>query len=77
MYLFYRQRHSTQKHFLDMNNTVEEADLDNTHLWIQASWTDNRFYANNIPIFREDNLGDSSNGRTNVSDSSEEAKFPE
>ena len=33
-----------------MNNTVEEADLDNTHPWIQVSWTDNRFYANDIPI---------------------------
>jgi hypothetical protein len=56
---------------------VKEANLDNTHPWIQASWTTNRFYTNNIPTPREDDSDDSSNGRTNVSDSSEEAEFSE
>ena len=75
--LFYNPRHPTPRHFLDMNNTLEKAELDNTHPWIQATWTNNRFYVNSIPIPREDDSEDISNGGPTISDSSEEAKCPE
>jgi hypothetical protein len=60
-----------------MNITMEEARLDNINHLIKATWTNIRFYANNMCIPREDDSEDSSKGGTNMSDSSDEADFQE
>ena len=60
-----------------MNSTVEEANLNNSHPWVEASSTNNRYYVNGAPTPSEDHLEASSNSGTNMSASSEEAKFPE
>ena len=75
--LFYDPSHPCPRFFLDMNKTVEEVRLDNTNPWIRVTWTNNRFYANSIPIPCEDNSEASSKGKSNMSDSSDEADFPE
>ena len=58
--------------FLDLNNTVEESGFDNINPLVQVTWSITMFYANNIPIPREDDPEDSSKGKTNMSDSSDE-----
>ena len=74
--LFYDPSHPYPRSFLDMNNTVEEARLDNTNPWIHVTWTNNRLYVNTIHISREDDSEDISKGKTNLSGSSNEADLP-
>ena len=62
---------------LNMNSTVEEANLDSSHPWVEASWTDNKFYASFAPTYSDNHSEASSNSGTNMSASSEEAIFPE
>ena len=77
MCLVYNSLHSTTMIPLNTTSTVEEAHLDDSHPWIEAFWTNNRFYASVSPTYSDDHSEVSSNSGTTMSSSSEEATFPE
>ena len=75
--LFCNSLHSTLVNPLNMNSTVDWADLDNSHPWVEASRIDNKFYAS-VPSTHSDDYSEAIfNSGTNMSASSEEATFPE